>query len=508
MAVTRKKIDTKTERAILTGMIVSDQYLREVIPLYSADLLEMTFAPIIASWCVEYYKKYEAAPGRDIEDYYEHWAKTATDPEQKKYISDFLAGLSEEYERGDKFNAPYLIDKTVAHFGLRAFSNLQEDLKFYSDKGDIEGCREAYNEFRTVEKIQATGIDPFDDSEAIQKAFEAKSEPLFQLPGRLGEMMNEQFTRESFIAIMGTAKIGKTWFLKWLAEMAHRGRCNVAFFQMGDLSEGDYVVRTHISLAQRSNKKKYCGELLIPVLDCEHNQKDTCPNLRKRTGTRGCFDNGVKMTIEEAAGYVPCSACQGDYKSPFKGALWHTVRPPVDPLTWQEAVQLGEAYKKRIRAKGFRLATYLNDSCTLSMIDNQLSAWEEEDGFVADVIVVDYFDIAAPEPGPGDERFHENKKWKGGRKMSQKRRACVITGTQADAEAMEAETLKRKNFTTDRRKWDHVTAAYSLNQKPEEKREGKIRVGQIVIREGEFDEIKTISIGQCLAIGKPYLFSY
>jgi hypothetical protein len=512
VAVTRRKIDTKIERDILTGMIVSDHYLREVIPLYSADLLEMTFAPIIASWCIEFYKNYEEAPRREIEDLYEHWAKTATDPEQIRFVKEFLATLSEEYERADHFNVPYLIDKTVAHFGIRAFSNLGEDLKFYTDKGDLDGCKEAYNEFRTVEKVMSQGIDPFDDEQAIQKAWEAKSAPLFQLPGKLGEMMNEQFTRESLVAMMGVAKIGKTWFLDWLSKQAHRQRCNVAYFQLGDLTEADYVLRTHITLAQRSNKKKYCGEILVPVLDCEHNQRDNpvrcLQYANKRTCSSGCYDNGEKMSFQDAVGYVPCTACQHDHRSPFKGAVWHAVRPPVQPLEWQEAYQNGVSYKKKIKAKGFRLATFLNDSCSMSMIDNQLSTWEEEDGFVADVIAIDYMDIAAPEPGPGDERFQENKKWKAARRLSQKRHACVLTLSQADTDAMDTPILTRKNFTTDRRKYDHVTAFYGLNQTPSEKKEGIMRIGEILVREGEFDITSLVTIGQCLAIGKAYLFSY
>jgi len=508
VAVTRKKIDVSTEKQILTGLVVSDHYLRIVAPLYSPDLLEIGFAPIVAGWCLEYFDKYEEAPKQHIQDLFNTWAKTKPDPEQLRFVEDFLATLSDEYEHAEKFNVQYLVDKTTEHFNLRKLENLAEDIKYCTNKGDLAEAKAVMDEYSSIEVETSDWIDPFDDEEAIRSAFDEQATPLFTLPGKIGEIINEHLVRDSFITFIGVAKVGKTWFLKWLAEQAQRARCNVAVFQLGDMSEAAYVRRTHITLAQRSDKKKYCGEIKTPILDCELNQKDTCELHRKRLGTVGCYEDGEKLTYEDAAGYVPCTECQYEPKSPFKGAVWYKIRPACSPLTWREALEQGKAYKKKIRAKGFRLKTYENDSCSISDMRRQLDKWEREDGFVPDVIISDYMDITAPESGQGDERFQENKKWKTGRKLSQNKHVCFISCTQADSLAMGEKSITRKNFTVDRRKWDHVTAAFSFNQTPEEKKEGIMRVGTILVREGEFDEHYQVHVGQCLQIGKPYLFSY
>jgi len=508
VAVTRKKIDVSTEKQILIGLVVSDQYLRTVAPLYSPDLLEIGFAPIVAGWCLDYFKRYEQAPKQHIQDLFNTWVRTKPDPEQVRFVEDFLASLSDEYEHSEKFNVQYLLDKTTEHFNLRKLENLAEDLKYCTSKGDLTEAKAVMNEYSTIEVATSEGIDPFDDEEAIRSAYEEQATPLFTVPGKLGEIMNEHLIRDSFIGVMAPAKSGKSWILMWLAMQAHRARCNVALFQVGDMSEGQMVRRLQISIAQRSDRSKYCGEIKIPVLDCELNQKDTCELHRKRLGSVGCYEDGEKLSYEEAAGYVPCTECQYDPKTPFKGAVWYKIRPACSTLTWREALAQGMAYKKKIRAKGFRLATFSNDTCSVSMIEAQLDTWERESGFIADVVVVDYFDIVAAEMGQGDERYHENKKWKKGRSASQKKHQCWITATQADSAAMGEKSLSRKNFTVDRRKLDHVTAMFSLNQTPEEKRAGVMRVGTILVREGEFDEDKQVYVGQCLAIGKPYLFSF
>ena len=504
MAVKRRKVDTAVERNILIGMIVSDRFIKEIIPMYSPDLMEIEYAPIVAKWCIDYFNQYEKAIGLDIQDVFDGWRKRAKNEEQETFIEKFLMSLSEEFEHADKFNVDYLLDKAVMQFKKKSLKNLAEDISYSLEQDALEDAELVLQEFRKVEKLTNTGIDPYDDQEAIQSAFESKQEPLFKIPGTLGRLVNDDLTRDSFITLMGPEK---SFWLMYFAMQAHRGRCNVALFSVGDMSEAQMVRRQHISLSKKSDLKKYCGELKIPVLDCENNQKDTC-TLRIRTSKFGCYEDGEIMSLEDAQGYVPCTACARKRPKDFKGAVWHTLRPEVDPLTWREAFKAGQEYKKKVRAKGFKLATFPNDSISVTGIRNVLDMWERTEGFIPDVVVIDYADILMPERLNEEFRHQENTKWKALRRMSQELHICLITATQTNRESYDVKNIELKHAGEDKRKFAHVTAAYALNQTNDEQQAGIMRIAPLVVREDAYNTGYNVHVLQCLQIGSPYISSY
>jgi len=509
MAVKRRKVDTLIERQIIIGMIVSTQYLREMIQLYTADLLEIQYGPIIAKWCIDFYQQYEKAPNEDIKELFEDWLKTKPDDELVTYIEEFLDTLSDEFEHAEKFNVEYLMDKTVKYFKLRSAKNLRDELDFCLEQNDIEAAEDAIADYHKVEREVTEGIDPFDDEESIQSAFENKSEPLFKLPGALGRLLNDQFTRDSFVVFMAPEKRGKTWWIQMLSMFAHKARCNVAFFSCGDMSKDQQVRRIHISLSRKSDMAKYCGELLIPILDCEKNQKDICTKKCRKSHGYAIVDSEGVFEFEDAPDHVVCTVCQKDDPREFQGAVWHKKRPAVKPLTWREALAAGKEYKKRIRAKGFKLATFPSDTLSVSGMKRQLDIWERTEGFVPDVILSDYMDIKAPEENSGsDSRSIENKKWKAGRRLSQELHCCFISLTQSDAASALVPLITREHFSEDKRKFAHVTAMYALNQYGDEKQRGILRVGPIVVREDEFNDQRCVHVLQCLQIGAAYIASY
>lgn len=509
----RTKVDMSTEKSIITGAILSERFLRELIPIYHQDLIEIPYGSIVIKWCIEYFNTYGKAPVETIEDIYDTWAKNNPNEEQAKFIKGFLATLSDEYEHAEKFNAEYLMDKTVAYFKARSYKILAEDLDYYLSKNDIESAENSYRDFQKIEKTCSPGIDIFDDEDAWRNAFDTNTETLFKVPGRLGELINTQLTRDSFISLMAVAKLGKSWNLEFLANQAIRARCNVAKFQVGDLSQSQTMMRTGIFLTQRSNKTKYCGKLLIPVVDCENNQKNLCGNTERRSKV-GCYTtDGIMLDPEDAKGYVPCNHChekQGYGKgTEFKGTVWYNRRRPVRVLTWQEAYAAAQDFKKVHKAKRYKLSTHTSRSLSVTGIIQQLDAWERLEGWIPDVVIIDYADILAPErKGNKESRDDVNETWMALRGLSQSKHCCVITATQANGAAIKEKTVSREHYSSDRRKFDHVTAMYGLSQTPEEKRKGIVRWGAIVVREDEFDVDAHVNVIGSLAIGRPYLNSW
>lgn len=506
--IKRKKIDTSLERQILTGSIVSDRFIKELIPLYSADLMEIEYAPVIMKWCIDFFNQYGKAIQADIQDVFEVWKKGNKDEEQIKYIEQFLGTMSDEYEHADKFNVDYLLDKVFVHLKKRSLKNLADDLLHSLDEDSLEDAELTLQEFKKIEKVTAEGIDPFDDQAAIQTAFECREEPLFKIPGVLGQMMNNDFSRDSFITLMGPEKRGKTWWLMFFAMQAHRCRCNVAFFQVGDMSESQMVRRQHIYLSKKSDMPKYCGELKVPMLDCAHNQNDTCTS-RHRTCREGCLDgDGELLLLDDVPNYVACTVCSKRSPKNFAGAVWHYLRPRVNPLGWREAFKAGVEYKKKVRAKGFKLATFANDSINVAGIRSVLERWERIDGFVPDVVVMDYADILAPENFKDDARATENTRWKALRRMSQELHICLITATQTNRASYDVKNIQLVHAGEDKRKFAHVTSAYALNQENHERQKGIMRISPLVVREDAYNSDHNVHVLQCLQMGLPYIASF
>jgi len=510
--IKRQKVSSQAERQLITGMIVSDTFLRDIQHIYSTKLIKTPFAKTVASWCIDYYKRYSKAPQQHIEDIFRSHQRKNLDPERAELISDFLESVSEEYERSDKFNSRYVLDQIEEYFKDQNLRALSEDIQTELSRGNSTEAEALLGKYKRVSQPMKRGVNPFTDKEAIFNAFERAEERLFQLPGALGRLINNELVREGFLGLMGPEKRGKTFMLMEFAKRAARARCNTVFFGAGDMSQDPMIVRWHVSLTGRSNRQEYCGDIMVPVLDCIHNQTDKC-NKKQRTSSCGVgiekWDEPISYE-DVSEDYEPCSACAKNSKSRFRGAPWYEKITIDKPLTWREGFKAGKTFMKRLKGRDFKLDCYFNNTLNVQKIKTQLEIWRDFDGWIPDVVVVDYADILAPESGfeGKDERPKQNETWKMLRSLSQEWHCLVITATQADAASYDAKTLRTKHFSEDKRKYGHVTGMLGLNQTEEEKEKGIMRINWLVRREGEFSSKHTVKVLQSLATGKPLIASY
>ena len=513
----RTKVNNRIERQICTGMIISDDFLRKVRGIYDPDLMEIPFARRISGWCFDYYERYGRAPGEHIQDLYKSNIRKGFDEAESELIADFLEEISDEHERADRFNVDYVLDQTEERFRSLRVQRLGEDLQGMISDGELQEAEVLISEFSSRKRSVVETVNPFTSEEAIKSAFTKSVDPLFTIPGALGGMINEHLIREGLVGFMGREKIGKTWLLQELAIRAARFNNNVVFFGMGDMSTPQMIRRKMIRIAGKSDQAKYCGRQYIPVPDCLRNQDDSC-NLRQRTCDVGLdIDEDRPIDPRELlecvrSGYSPCTACMGHRKHGrhFKGVPWYDLTDLGKPLSWREAIKIGSRFSRRMKDHEYRLVTYPNSTQNIHGIENQLDLWEAEDGWIPDVIVIDYADIEAPEPEDErkDTRDQQNGNWKAKRRLSQERKCLVITATQADAASYDARSLRMKNFSEDKRKYGHVTAMFSLNQTDPEKLMNILRVGSLVIREGDFHPGRHITLLQHLKSGRPLIESY
>lgn len=516
--------EANIERLIIIGLITSTEYIKEIREIYSINLIESASAKKIAEWCIEYYDTYNKAPQENIEGIYFEKIKTLP-ADIISDISEILSDLSDEFDKS-LTDIQLLVDLSKKRFTERHLYQFQEKIQNLLLKNKIKEAQyeaENYKPLNTSKKDNELNLGDKTVLSSIDKAFSEASKPLITFPKQLGQFWNDQFVPGGFIAFLAPEKRGKTWLLLDIVNRAVEQNVPVAFFQAGDMSEGQQLRRFCIHLAKSSDKEKYCEKHFQPIRDCVHNQRDTC-NKPDRECDFGVFETltesqirneitmeQLKKAFQENPEYKPCWNCK-EYENMRFGCVWLKEIPKTDPLNVRKAKKL--FFNKYIRnQKKIMLSTFANGTLSVRMIKNKLNEWEKLFGFIPKIIVVDYADLLVPSTHQ-EFRHQQNEIWKELRNLSQEPRGgnlpLVITPTQADADSYESGLLKLKNFSEDKRKFAHVTAFYGLNQDPKgrEKQIGIMRINSLLLREDEFDVTSVCYILQNLKRGQPILASY
>lgn len=511
--------DKFIELRILAGLIVSTEYTQKIRNDWNPRLLESGTIRQISGWCIEYYDKYNKSPSTEIESIFVKKTKKLKE-EVIEDIEDILADLSSDYEREEQFNVKYLYDQTVEYFESRSLNIFANTILEELEKENISEARTFASKYIPPVSVTDENLDFSKESilDIVEEAFRVTNEPLIRYPRALGKFLNDKLVRGAFVAFMGPEKRGKTFLLLDIVMRSLRQNLKVAFFQAGDMSQYEQVLRIAIYLAKKSTKKKYCGTMYEPVRDCIFNQMGSC-TLKQREGTDSVFDdkdedffksvtiNDLKEAYNENPDHKVCHNCNKFWTHKY-GTPWVKKIKVMGPLTEGEAKNHFEKFFLK-KKKQFRLSTHANQTLTVGIAENILDRWEHEESFVPDIIIFDYADIMKAEER-GDFRHQENHKWMRLRGLSQKRNALVITPTQTDADSYDTDLLTLKNFSEDKRKFAHVTAMFGLNQdkRGREKDIGIMRINEIVVREDAFSSKNQVTVLQNLSRGIPILASY
>lgn len=504
----RKQIDGSLSRRILQAAIWNDGYLKLVSEIYRDGSMSDTSADALMRWCIQHYKEYMRAPGKAVEDLFDF--DMVSGP-QKKELTSLVQSIIEEHDEPHAdLNIKYLMKRSAELFRRNRLKKTRDLIDAGLEDGNIDVAENAVDAHRSTEiEVTTPPIDLYVEEEALKEAFEAAQDPLFEFPGPLGDLINDEFMRGNFLAFMGPEKRGKTWWLQEIGFQAYKQRRNVAFFGAGDMSARQMRMRGAIRLCGKSHKERYCGELLIPVLDCKRNRTGDCPRSKNRSSIYVEDEDGeeTELTWEEAPeDYSPCARCRRNKN--FEGAVWYKKRNPVKPLTRRQAIRASRRFQFAVRGVRHLTECYPNDSLSAVDIETRLDSWEYRYGFVPDVVIVDYADILAPIDRSMQYRHQQNQTWQRLRSIGQKRDCLVVTATQADAGSYGKGRLGLSNFSDDKRKYGHVTGMLALNQTEQEKIAGLMRLGWLVRREDDFAVSREVHVLQCPQIGRPVLGSY
>lgn len=518
----KQEVHEQLEQYIIIGMVVSDEFLKSIRNMYNPRYMKSATAKLIASWCIEYYDKYEKAPYMDIEPIFYQKLKDGLSKDLGEEIEqDILPQLSEKYD-AETFNLQYWIDQTKAYFKEQNLRIHADAIRTLADDGKLDEAETLAKEFNIASVQLQNGLTLNSEETFIKlrQAFEEAEKPLIRYPWALGRFWNEQLVRGGFVSLLAPEKRGKTFMLWDLAVRGVRGGSNVVFFQAGDMTEKQQLLRAGIYFSGMPRKEKYCGPRLKPIADCYFNQIDECKrkdrfcnfgvSVEPEGGLKQYQANmtleGLKDLYEMYPGYTSCTnkAC-GKWED--HGALWLEPDFVYGPLTADIAIENVEKFLKR-RKSVFKLSTHPGD-LTIDKMYSLLDIWYLDEGFIPDIIVVDYADLVKPKR-ESEFRHRQNEVWEGFRQLTFEKHCLLVTATQANAASYEKGSLKLSNFSEDKRKYAHVTAFYGLNQDPKgyEKKLGILRMNELLLREDDFEIGKEVKLIQDLTRGRPVLKSF
>jgi len=497
----RQQIDTKVESDTITGMIVSDRFLKEAMVFVKPDLLQAEHNRRIFKWIERYYDNYGVAPNQEIQSIFEMEQWDLEDAESS-VISRFLDELSDKYTEYEEFNVDYHLDKAENYFKGRYIKQHTDKVQLLWEEGEIDEAEAEIARFSNVSRITSSWVDPF-SKEAIAKTFEDEGEELFTLPGMMGDLLGP-LKRGWLVSIMAPNKRGKTNFMFWMSLMATTYRLKVAAFSL-EMSSSQLNMRMYKNITGMRDEGT-SEDVVIPVFDCEKNQYGSC-NMAERMNELTLVDpEGDLPAYSPDIPYTSCDYCRRLHYDKFAPAVWYTSLRK-EAINQRRAADVIRKYENQYGKSPFRFMSYPMNSANLKRIRSDLDILEYSEGFVPDLIVIDYADILGAEDNRMVGRDAINETWKELKALPQYRNCLCLTATQANRLAIEAARVKQTNTGEDIRKLNHVDGMMVLNQTAEEKRRGYMRVGLIAHRHKEFDELRQLTVLQQLRIGQVVLDS-
>lgn len=447
----REKIDLLNEKDILVGLIVSDEFCKEISPIIDIKDLQVDYSRVIVSWIKPYFEEFGKAPKTDILKLYRSHISEISNESLQNNILTFIEKLDEKYN--SKRNDAYAIQEAIKYLKSRNLQNLSQDIEAYITSGDIDKAESLITRYRKVEKESGESVDLLNDADIVRESFTEEQDKLFSFKGAYGRLVGD-IHREDFIGFLASMKVGKTFALIDCGIEALKNALNVAIFSL-EMSRTNMIKRVWKSLSGQVTEDV---EITVPEF----------------------VQEGEKYRVEEK-----------------------TVHKKASSILEVEKKQ--KSLKRLFRGGNLKIFAEPAYSMTVEKLETKLDDLNHN-GFIPDVIIIDYADIMLPSNSRLDYRNQLDDIWKRLRAMAQKRKCAVFTASQASRGAINKEATADM-ISEDIRKLAHVTSMVSISKDEYCKNHSLAMFSQLAVREGEPITERVIAT-QCLSLGRPVLDSH
>lgn len=447
----REKIDLLNEKDILVGLIVSDEFCKEISPIIDIKDLQVDYSRVIVSWIKPYFEEFGKAPKSDILKLYRSHISEISNESLQNNILTFIEKLDEKYN--GKRNDAYAIQEAIKYLKSRNLQNLSQDIEAYITSGDIDKAESLITRYRKVEKESGESVDLLNDADIVRESFTEEQDKLFSFNGAYGRLVGD-IHREDFVAFLASMKVGKTFTLIDCGIEALKNGLNVVMFSL-EMSRTNMIKRVWKSLSGQVTEDV---EITVPEF----------------------VQEGEKYRVEEK-----------------------TVHKKASSILEVEKKQ--KSLKRLFRGGNLKIFAEPAYSMTVEKLETKLDDLNHN-GFIPDVIIIDYADIMLPSNSRLDYRNQLDDIWKRLRAMAQKRKCAVFTASQASRGAINKEATADM-ISEDIRKLAHVTSMVSISKDEYCKNHSLAMFSQLAVREGEPITERVIAT-QCLSLGRPVLDSH
>jgi len=516
----RRVVSVDIEKKILTGLIVSDQYFRNVFKMIDLEYFSVDYIKLIAGWCIKYFNDYYKAPGKHIEDIF-IIEKEKLKSDEIELVEFFLRTISEEYENADILNIPYLVGNTEDYFKRRSLTILFEVGQRLIAAGRITEANKLLDQHKLVISEISGVFDLFDEDVIDAFDLDNRENRLFKINGPLGDLLG-WFERSWLVSFTAPEKGGKSWWLEEIVFQALYSRLKVLWISL-EMNKVTLQIRGFRRLTAMADKNKIIKH---SVFDCENNQKNNC-EIPQRTCDKGLVDEDgeevKRVEFDEDSGYVPCTYCRDNknkkIRENYKATFLYPFERDVDGLTKKQIKKKAKSFLKlfggtydplsKKRKSNLRVKAFPAFSANSDDIRELLNDLEFSEGFISDVIIIDYIDILSKERGSFSEIDSIDKMWMNFKNIAAVRNSLVITADQAKAPkgGKEKISLGKNDWSDSKKKNAHIDMKISINQTEEEEEAKVMRIGLMMHRHKEREVNRQVMALQSLAIGQPMLDS-
>jgi len=453
---TRHEIKKDEEKRIITGMIIDDEYLRQISIFLKVELLELSYARKVARMCLDYLNLTEKAPRGNIEDMFQQALSGGRLEEgEASLIETFLTNLSSEFvSKKTKFNTEYEISQARNYLRRRALLDTTSRVKEKISLGNLDEAEKIIMSYNEVGKDFLKCEDILNDEDVIRSTF-VLDDVLFKFPGALGQMMG-WLKRGDFIAFTAPAKRGKSW---WLMETAIKG-----------MMAGCKVLFINLEMSHKEINRRFYQRILGEVAMWEKDKTVSIP-----------------------------------YYDDFGGIGYR--KKEKEGIKIQTVIDKGKSIQQHIRTGGLRILSEAAGGIAPDDLYVVLDNLEYFENFKPDIIIGDYADLMVAGKKYSDPRDQINIVWRDLRGLAQKRNCLLATASHSNKSTFNKESIEQSDIVEDIRKLNHVTSMFALNQTAKEKEENIMRVGTLGIRGAGFSLLNEVQVLQQLKIGKPYIDS-
>jgi hypothetical protein len=455
----RVRIVSSIENKIVTGLITSDSFCRQLAPILKKEYFAVEYAGVIAEWCKKFYHEYREAPKQHIEDVYLS-KRGEMGEDVADIIKVFLKKISDQYE-SDGLNVDYLLQQSFEYLNKRSLQVTYEQLGKMLDSGKVDRAEKLMQEYRKNARAVSSWVNPLESEYVKNLLMDEEEDHVFRFPGKLGDVAGWH-ERGWFVAVVAPMKRGKSFFLQEVAVQCILARKKVVFFS---LEMGHKRIARRI-LARLTAYGKKTGTYVYPCFDCQSNQDGSCKKEERVNRKRLLDDEGNKPQYRMELKYRPCVACRG--AADFHLATWYTTHKR-DRMEFKNTMRKVKAINIMF-GDNFRLRSFPANSANMVDIKAELDALEYMEEFVPDVIIIDYADILKPEDSRMvDERQRSNETWKMMKNMTDERHVLLFTATQGNRKSIDKRNMQAVDISEDIRKFAHIDMMYAISQTEQER---------------------------------------